>query len=186
LAGVGKVCYFVEKNLGMELYEGLIARRSIRRYTGEKISTEAIERIVKAGMYAPSARNTRPWHFVIIDDRTVMKKITEFHPYASMLLQASHAIAVCGDELLHNGPGYYPLDCSAATENILLAAHALGYGAVWVGIHPKPDRIKALSELLGLPEHVHPVSLISVGVPEKVTLPQPQRFEKEKIRYNHW
>lgn len=168
----------------MELYEGLITRRSIRRYTGEKIGYEKIEKIVIAGMYAPSARNTRPWHFIVIDDREIMNRIMEFHPYSSMLKDASHAIAVCGDENLHNGPGYYVLDCSAATENILLAAHALNLGAVWIGIHPKPDRIQNMRSLLKLPSHVQPVALIALGVPEKNVMPQPQRFEKEKIRFN--
>ena len=170
----------------MELYEGLITRRSVRKYTGGKISEDAINKIITAGMYAPSARDTRPWHFIVIDDKTLFDKIMAFHPYASMLSQASHAIVVCGDENLQNGPGYYVMDCSAATENILLAAHALGFGAVWVGIHPKPDRIEALSMLLELPSHVKPVAVISLGIPAESNETVCQRYEQKKIRYNRW
>jgi nitroreductase len=177
---------FCGKESEMELYEGLISRRSVRNYTGEKIAADLIEKIIKAGMYAPSARNTRPWHFVVIDDVSIFRKIMEFHPYSKMLTNASHAIVICGDEQLHNGPGYYVLDCSSATQNILLAAHSLGLGAVWVGIHPKQDRINALSTILGLPSHVHPVALVSVGIPDKTIKSSPKRYEPERIRWNHW
>jgi len=170
----------------MELYEGLLTRRSIRKYTGKRIEDEKILDIIKAGMYAPSARNRKPWHFVVIDDKAIMKEIIKFHPFASMLSEASHAIAVCGDEKLENGPGYYKLDCSAATQNILLAAHSLGLGAVWLGIEPRQERIDALSKLLDLPSHIKPLSLISLGVPVKVTTEMPDRFEPGKIRRNRW
>ena len=170
----------------MGLYEGLVTRRSVRKYTGERIPEEAITKIITAGMHAPSARNKRPWHFVVIDDKNIFAEIMAFHPYASMLSQASHAIVVCGDENLHNGPGYYVMDCSAATENMLLAAHALGFGAVWIGIHPKPDRIEALTSLLGLPSNISPVALVSLGIPEETGEKTRQRYDRERIRYNHW
>lgn len=170
----------------MELYEGLISRRSIRKYTGKKIDEEKIMAILKAGMYAPSARNRRPWHFIVIDDRKVMSRIMELHPYASMLSEASHAIVVCGDQKLENGPGYYRLDCSAATQNILLAAHSLGLGAVWLGIEPRQERIEGISALMGLPPHVKPLSVISLGIPVKIPTEIPDRFEPEKIRRNRW
>jgi len=170
----------------MELYEGIISRRSIRNYTGEKLDDETIESLVRAGMYAPSARNCRPWHFIIIDDRHIMKMIMDVHPYSSMLASASHAIVVCGDREKENGPGYYRLDCSAATQNILLAAHGRGLGAVWLGVEPREERIKALSEILGLPAHIMPLSIVSVGVPSRPNPPAPDRFEKQKIRHNKW
>lgn len=170
----------------MELYDGLLSRRSIRKYTGGKIDDEAIVSIIKAGMFAPSANNTRPWHFIIVDNRDIFGRIMKVHPYSSMLAEASHAIVVCGDETLQNGPGYYPLDCSAATQNLLLAAHALGYGAVWLGVEPKTDRKKAISEIFGLPSHIHPVSIVSIGIPVKLPGKIPARFETKKIRKNHW
>jgi nitroreductase len=122
----------------------------------------------------------------VIDDKAIMKRIMEVHPFSSMLAEASHAIAVCGDEKLENGPGYYKLDCSAASQNILLAAHSLGLGAVWLGIEPRKDRIDAVSKLLGLPSHVHPLSVISLGVPVKIPAEIPDRFEPGKIRRNKW
>jgi nitroreductase len=170
----------------MELYEGLISRRSIRKYTGRIIPEEVIKKIIKAGMFAPSANNKRPWHFIVADDRGQMEKIMKVHPYSAMLSGASHAIVVCGDETLQNGPMYYPLDCSAATQNILLAAHSMGYGAVWLGVYPRDERIKSISEIFGLPSHIIPVSIVSIGVPEKIPADIPDRYEPEKIRRNHW
>ena len=168
----------------MELYEGLISRRSIRKYRGKKIGEEEIYSLIKAGMYAPSARNCRPWHFIIVDNRSILKAIMKIHPYSSMLAEASHAIVVCGDDKLENGPGYYKLDCSAATQNILLAAHALGLGAVWLGVEPRTERITGISSILDLPGHVHPLAIVSVGVPVKIPSGVPDRFEPEKIRRN--
>ena len=170
----------------MELYEGIISRRSIRNYTGEKVDEEIITSIIRAGMYAPSARNRRPWHFIVIDDRGIMKKIMEVHPYSSMLAEASHAIVVCGDKKLENGPGYYKLDCSAASQNMLLAAHSKGLGAVWLGVEPREERIKAVSNILGLPSYIVPVSIISIGKPKKYPSSLPERFEEKKIRRNNW
>jgi nitroreductase len=170
----------------MELYEGILSRRSIRKYSGHKIDEEKITAIIKAGMYAPSARNRRPWHFIVIDDRSTLKGIMDFHPYASMLSEASHAIVVCGDENLENGPGYYKLDCSAACQNILLAAHSMDLGAVWLGIEPRKERIEALSRLMNLPQHIHPLSVISIGTPVKIPADIPERFEPEKIHRNRW
>jgi nitroreductase len=170
----------------MELYDGLLSRRSVRKYTGEKIGQDKIMSLIRAGMYAPSARNKRPWHFIVIDDRSIMKEIMKVHPYSSMLSVASHAIVVCGDDKLENGPGYHTLDCSAASQNILLAAHGLGFGAVWLGVEPREERIIAISGLLGLPPHIHPVSIISIGVPVKTEVIRPERFEMDKIRWNKW
>lgn len=170
----------------MELYEGLISRRSVRIYTGKRIDDEKISAIVKAGMFAPSANNKRPWHFIVIEDRTILDKIMKAHPYSSMLTKASHAIVVCGDSKLENGPGYYKLDCSAATQNILLAAHSMGLGAVWLGVEPREERIKAITEILGLPPHVHPLSIVSLGISDKIPSKIPDRFEPSKIKRNKW
>jgi nitroreductase len=170
----------------MDLTEGLLTRRSIRKYTGALISDEDILEMVKAGMYAPSANNRRPWQFIIVSDRAVMNEIIAVHPYAAMLAEASHAIVVCGDRNLQGTAMYYPLDCSAATQNILLAAHAMGYGAVWLGVYPREERVKQMNALFRLPAHVEVISIISVGVPVSLPEKQPGRFEPEKIKINHW
>ncbi len=169
----------------MELYEGLITRRSIRKYKDNAISREAIEEIVKAGMYAPSAVNCQPWHFIIVDNRDIINQIIEVHAYSSMLADAQFAVLVLGDEHLQHGPGYWAVDCAAATQNILLAAHAKGLGAVWLGLHPREQRKKDIAELFSLPEHIQPFSIISIGYPDES--PQiPDRFKKDRIHYNQW
>ena len=114
----------------MDAYETILTRRSIRRYTNQDVSEEMVEKLLRAGMAAPSAGNQQPWHFLVIRDRDTLVKITEVHPHSKMLLTAPLAILVAGDEKLQIHPGYWLEDCSAATENILLAAHALGLGAV--------------------------------------------------------
>ena len=169
----------------MELYEGLITRRSIRKYTEEPIDRELLEDLVRAGMYAPSAVNCQPWHFVIVDDKAIHQKIMDIHAYAKMLEDAQAAILVCGDEQKQHGAGYWAVDCAAATENILLAAHAKGLGAVWLGLHPREERKRAVKELFQLPSHIHPFALISIGWPaeQKGT---PNRFKPARIHYNTW
>ena len=112
--------------------DAIRSRRSIRKYTGEPIAEPVRRAILEAGFYAPSAMNRRPFHFVSITDRELMQKLSDLHPYAKMLPQADWAIIVCGDESV-SGP-FYMDDCAAATQNILLAAHSLGVGAVWCGV----------------------------------------------------
>ena len=109
----------------------------------------------------------------------------DIHPNSRMLSTASHAILVCGDEQLQHDDGFWIADCGAATQNILLAAHSLGIGSCWIGIYPRAQRMKALSELLGLPSHVKPFALVSLGYPDE-TKALPDRFRMDKIFYNYW
>ena len=169
----------------MDVFEAILGRRSIRRYTNEKITDDDIETILKAAMYAPSAVNKQPWHFVVFRDKQVMQKIIEVHPNSRMLLDADAAILVCWDELLQHDEGYGPVDCSAATQNILLAAHALGLGAVWVGIYPRTPRVEALHKIFELPDHVKPFSVISIGHPDEQKS-FPDRFDSKKIHFEKW
>ena len=169
----------------MELYKGLMTRRSIRAYTADKIEYHVVEDIIKAGMYAPSAVNCQPWHFMIIDDREIFQKIMDIHPYSSMLKGAQYAILVMGDEKLQHGPGYWVVDCAAVTQNILLAAHSKGIGSVWVGLHPREQRKEGIKKLFDLPDHIHPFSIISLGYPDEEK-EQPDRFRKDRIHYNQW
>ncbi|MEA2107369.1 MAG: nitroreductase family protein [Bacteroidota bacterium] len=169
----------------MEIIQGILTRRSIRQYTSQEITKEQIYEVLKAGMYAPSARNQQPWHFIIINNRELLNKMSEIHPYADMLREAKWAIVVCGDEQLELSKGYWVVDCSAATQNILLAAHGLGFGAVWLGIHPREERKNAIKDLFQLPDNIPPLSLISIGYPNEEK-EQPERFKKERIHYNQW
>lgn len=112
----------------MDLIEGILTRRSIRKYKQGQVSQNQINTILKAGMYAPSARNQQPWHFIVITDRDILNQIMQVHPYAGMLSEAQLAILVCGDKTLELSKDYWVVDCSAATQNILLAAHGIGLG----------------------------------------------------------
>jgi nitroreductase len=165
--------------------DAILKRRSIRRYRKKSVDKSTIMELLTAGMYAPSARNEQPWHYIVIEDRETLNRIMEIHPYASMLPGASFAILVCGDEALELSKGYWPVDCAASTQNILLAAHALGLGAVWLGVYPRPERQKGIREILELPAHIHPFSLVSVGYPaeEKGV---PERFKEDRIRWDRW
>jgi nitroreductase len=169
----------------MEAFECLITRRSVREFGQGEIDDDAVLKIVTAAMHAPSAGNQRPWHFIVIRDRGTLTEITKIHPHAGMLKQAQLAIAVAADRDSEKYPGYWVIDCAAATQNLLLAVHALGLGAVWLGIHPREDRSKGLAELLKFPPNVVPHSLVAVGIPAAIP-PQPERFEEEKIHYEKW
>ena len=169
----------------MQTLEAIYTRRSIREYTDAKVPDEIIIEIIKAAMYAPSARNYQPWHFVVITDREILHKIPTVHPYAEMLYKAPLAILVCGDLVLENNEKYIAVDCSAATQNLLLAAHDFGLGAVWLGLYPRTDRMAGLSKTSKLPENIIPVSLVSVGYPAEEK-PEENRFQESRIHRNLW
>jgi nitroreductase len=165
--------------------DAILKRRSIRRYSGKPVDKSIIKELLTAGMYAPSARNQQPWHFIVIEDREILESIRKIHPYASMLKGAEFAILVCGDEELELSPGYWSVDCAAATQNILLAAHAVGLGAVWLGVYPREERQSGIRKLFSLPDGIHPFSLISAGYPaEEKSV--PDRFREDRIRWNKW
>jgi nitroreductase len=169
----------------MDAIEAIHTRRSIRKYTNQTVSDDIIRELLTAAMMAPSAGNAQPWHFVVIKERRTLNAIAAFHPYAKMLTNAPVAILICGDPTLEKYKGRWVMDCSAATQNLLLAAHAKGLGAVWVGIYPEAKRIEPIQELLSLPEHIIPVSLVSIGYPAEHK-PTPDRFKPERIHYERW
>jgi nitroreductase len=169
----------------MEIIDLLCTRRSIRKYTPKLVSEELVSEILKAGMYAPSARNQRPWHFIIVRDKETLKAITHVHPFSGMLTQASLAIVVCVDLDLEESEGYWVQDCAAATQNILLAAHSLGLGSVWLGVHPREERSKGLKELFKLNDRIMPFSIVSIGYPAEEK-PLPDRFDTNRIHYEKW
>jgi nitroreductase len=169
----------------MDALEVIFNRRSIRQYKSGLIRDDTLEILLKAGMYAPSAVNKQPWHFIVFRNREMMEKIKTFHPNASMLSQADAAILVCWDEHLQHDAGYGPVDCAAATQNILLAAYDLGIGSVWVGLYPRVQRMESVQVLFDLPDHIKPFAIVSLGYPaEKKST--PERFKKERIHYEKW
>jgi len=169
----------------MDVFEAILTRRSIRKYKKKQISDEILQNLLKAACSAPSAGNQQPWHFIIIDDRSILNVIHTFHPSAKMLMDADKAIVVCGDVYLEKFKGYWMIDCAAATENILLAAHGLGLGACWLGIYPRDGRVAGMRKLLHLPTHIIPFAVISLGYPaeEKQT---EERYSISRIHYNKW
>ena len=136
-------------------------------------------------MAAPSAANEQPWQFVVIRDREILDEIPTFHAYSQMLKQAPLAILVCGDLELEKVRGYWVQDCSAATQNLLVAAHAQGLGAVWLGIYPIEERVAGLRKLLSLPEQVIPLALISIGHPADQE-PPANRYDESRIHHDRW
>ncbi len=167
----------------METLEAIHTRRSIRKYTDRPVPEELVTEILRAAMSAPSAVNAQPWIFIVVDDRKLLDEIPTFSPYANMCREASLAILVCGDLTLEKVPGYWVQDCSAATQNLLLAAHDVGLGAVWTGIYPMKDRVEGFRKTFGLPENVIPLALVPVGYPNQKPGPE-DRFDKEKISHN--
>lgn len=166
----------------------IFKRTSVRKYTGQTVEKEKIEMLLRAGMAAPSAKNVRPWEFVVIQDRETMLKITEFHPYSSMLKQAPLVIAVCGNEskiTIGDIEDFWSQDCSAVTQNILLEAAELGLGGVWLGVYPKKELMKGLYELLILPDNIIPFSLISLGYPSEEVRPK-DKFNPQCIHWEKW
>jgi nitroreductase len=163
----------------------ILTRRSIRKYTDQPVSDEDVTYLLRAAMSAPSANNEQPWHFVVIKDRKLLAEIPKIHPYAQMVPGAQLAIMVCGDLSLDVMNGYWVQDCAAATENILIAAQSKGLGAVWLGVYPREERVRALQQLFGLPEKVLPFALIPVGYPAEQK-PPADRFNPNRVHYDRW
>ena len=171
----------------MDLFEALHTRRSIRAFTDAPVAESDLETVLRAAMDAPSAGNAQPWHFVVIDDRAVLDAIPDIHPHAAMVKSAPVAIAVAAELALEKYPGfgYWTLDCSAAVENLMLAARGLGLGTVWCGIYPRPERMEGLARLLGLPEGVTAHALVVIGHPAQ-EFKRVDRFKPGRIHRNHW
>lgn len=169
----------------MDAIEALLTRRSIRAFTSDPIPDGVLRDLLQAAMYAPSAGDEQPWRFVVITERALLHRVQSFHPYAAMMDEAPLAVLVCGDLRLEKHKDMWVQDCSAATQNLLLAAHAHGLGAVWLGIHPIRERMDGCRRLLNLPEAVVPLALVPIGYPAEHPS-QPRRFREERIHYNRF
>lgn len=164
------------------------SRKSVRFYTGEPASKDELEALLKAGMAAPTARNARPWKFIAVTDAGTLKKLAEGLPYTKMIVKAGACIVVCGD-MNRTLPGaerdFWVQDCSAATENILLAAEAMGLGAVWSGMYPLTERVEHVRKVLGIPKDFIPLNVIAVGHPVGTDKPK-NKFEPDNIHWEKW
>jgi nitroreductase len=161
----------------------VLTRRSIRKYTKQNVSNETVTKLLQAAMLAPSADDERPWHFIVVTDDAVKRRITNIHPFANAAEIAPVVLMVCGDETLQKIQGFWVQDCSAATENILIEAQAQGLGAVWMGIYPIEGRIEAFRQLLDIPGHIIPFSLVALGYPAEMKEPG-NRFDKSRIHFH--
>ena len=169
----------------MDALQAIHTRRSIRKYHDRPVPEELVQKVLAAAMQAPSARNQQPWQFVVIDDRAILAKIPTFMPNAAMAGRAPLAILVCGDLSLEKSAGYWVVDCAAATQNMLLAAHALGLGAVWCGVYPREPRMASLRRVAGLPENVVAHSLVVLGYAAEQVAAE-DRYRAERVRRNGW
>lgn len=171
----------------MELYEGLLTRRSVRQFIPDRdIPAKDIEDLLRAAMYAPSGRNTQPWEFIVVDDKMTFPKIIQIHPYCRFLEEASLAIIICGNTEKEMAPGAWMVDCANAAENLLLAAHAKNMGACWCGIYPDQERMNAFGAMFKLPEHIRPLGMIAIGYPAVEPKSPSDRYEESKVHHNQW
>lgn len=175
-----------------ETIANLLTRVTVRRFTDEPVSDADLHVLLQAAMAAPSSMNLQPWHFIVVQDEAVKQCLKDCLPYAKMVNKGCTGIVVCGDTSLYDHVNkvdredntlYWVQDCSAASENMLVAAHAMGLGAVWTGVYPLESRVDKLRDLLSVPVHIVPLNLILVGHP--VNIPQPKnKWNKTKIHYD--
>ena len=173
---------------GNAAIENIMTRTSIRQFDPDrKINADTVEVLLRAAMAAPTAVNKQPWAFVVVDDRAVLDSLSLASPY-SRLETAPMAIVACGDMSLTlegEAQGFWVCDVSAATENLLLAAHAMGLGAVWTGMYPSVERVANVSHVLGLPESIVPLAVVPVGYPAAEPAPK-DKWDPAKVHYNGW
>lgn len=178
----------------MELYEGLLTRRSIRQYDSEKkVSRQDIEDIIKAASYAPSAHNKQPWEFLVIEDRQVMEGFRAVQPWTSFAKNASCVIVVCGNvnEAFHREKAndewnFADVDCALAAQNLLLACHAKGLGACFCGAAPMPLIVEGVRQYLNLPDYIRPLAIVPIGYPAENPKQPDNRYNEHKVHWEKW
>lgn len=171
------------------VFQNILARKSVRSFTDEPVRRSQLDTLLRAAMAAPTGRDMRPWKFIVLDERATMDTLAAQLPYAQMLKEAPAAILVCGDLSIKGKDGKpsgnWTFDCSAASENLLLAAEALGLGAVWTGVHPYEDRVQAVRTALQLPDYIVPLNLIPIGHPKGKPKPK-DKYNADNIHFNGW
>lgn len=169
----------------MEALSCIMGRRSIRQFEQRSVAPDDVDAVLRAAMAAPSAGNQQPWRFIVLTDRGVLDAASETTPYGKMLQTCGFGLVVCADTRDLKHPGMWQQDCSAAVENALLAAHAIGLGAVWLGFWPKMERVTPLKEALGIPEGIEPLAVIAVGHPAEEK-PPSDRYNPSFVHLNRW
>ncbi|MFN2182666.1 MAG: nitroreductase family protein [Anaerolineae bacterium] len=161
----------------------IYSRQHVRDFTDAPVSDEQAEALLKAAMAAPSVQDRRPWHFVVVRNREMLDKLARVHKYAYMLARAQLAVVVCGDQKVSEK--YWVEDGCVATQNLLLAARALGLGGVWISIYPKKKHQKAVREMLDIPERMGVLCILAIGTPAK----REQigaKFESDRVHHEEW
>ncbi len=169
----------------MDALDALLGRRSIRTYADAPVTDEQLEVLLRAAMAAPSAGNQQPWRFIVVRDGAQRHALAGATPYAGMIGRAPVGIVVCGDTRDEKHPGYWVQDCSAAIENLLVAAHAIGLGAVWIGVYPVEERVANVRRICGVPDGVVPMSMVALGHPAEVK-PPAERYEPAFVHEERW
>ena len=165
--------------------DNIFSRKSVRSYTEEPVSPQQVETLLKAAMAAPSGRNLQPWRFVVVTEQSVKEKLAV--GFNRMIAQAPVVIVVCGQTVKDDGQpnNNWTADCAAATENLLLAAEAMGLGAVWTACYPYEDRMNPAIDALGIPVDVMPYCIVPVGHPAGNDLPK-DKWKPENVHYEKW
>ncbi len=180
-----KSCKIEMMSSNMDVLTAIKTRRSIRKFTSEKINDKILNVVLDAGFCAPSATNKRPWHFIVIRNKNTMMSISQQYTHARMLPEADCCIVVCGDKAVQGMTGFLIEDCSAAIQNMLLALHGLGLGGVWCGIYSGNKSNTILSDILKLPLKIIPVGMIAIGYPSE-SKETVDRFEQNKVHLEQW
>lgn len=170
----------------MQTFEAIFTRRSIREYLPQPVPEELVQELLEAAMQAPSAGNEQPWHFIVVTDCKQLEALADVLPYGKMLQTAPLGIVVCADMKLEKYRGFWVQDCSNATMILLLAAHDRGLGAVWLGVYPIEDRVVNLKQILGLPDTVIPLSIVSLGYPSSTHEPGEKRYSAARLHHDRW
>ena len=177
---------FAQEQTGSQaVLDNIHARKSVRSYTDEPVTPEQVETLLRAAMAAPSGKNVQPWRFVVVTQLETKKKLAI--GFNKMIAKAPVVIVVCGKttNMLGGTNNNWTADCAAATENLLLAAEALGLGAVWTACYPYDDRMLPTIEALGLPDNVKPYCIVPVGHPAGDNKPK-DKWNPDNIHYEKW
>lgn len=172
-------------NCKLDVLSVISTRRSIREYTEQTITDEQINTILNAGFCAPSAKNKRPWNFIVIKNKDRLMELSKTNNNCKMIQHANCCIIVCGDKVLQGIRELLIADCSASTQNMLLASHGLGIGAVWCGIVQNSEWRKQIVAQFKLPESIIPISVISLGYPKETKISET-RFDLSKVHNEIW
>jgi nitroreductase len=150
------------------------------------VPDEVLDEVLAAAMQAPSAGNQQPWHFVLVTERKQLIALADVLPFGKMLKTAPLGIVVCGDVERARYRDFWVQDCSAATQNLLLAAHARGLGGVWLGVYPLVERVTGVKHALGLPENIVPLCVVPLGYPVNKPEPPARRYDRTRLHHNRW